>query len=90
MLTIVSVTAAILVVFVAYAAVAPMAMNLGRFWGKHSLTCPNRDVRAEVEVHPARAALAASYGAADLGLRRCSLLRPGDTCNEGCLRGIAA
>jgi hypothetical protein len=90
MVSFMMVFAAILLIFATYTLLAPLALNAGRFLGRFRLTCPNRSEHAEVQVHAARAALSAAYGTPDLGLRHCSLLRPGDTCNEGCLKGLAA
>jgi hypothetical protein len=90
MTTVFPVLAAILLVFVSYTVMAPLALNARRFVGKFHLTCPNRGEVAEVKVRAARAALSSAYGSPRIMKRRCSLLRQGETCNEACLKELTA
>jgi hypothetical protein len=77
----------VLGVFFAYALLAPIAMNIGRFTGRNWLFCPDREEYAQVRVNPLRAALSTSYGAPDVTVRTCTLLKPGQACDEHCLDG---
>jgi hypothetical protein len=88
--TLVLVLASILVVFALYAIVSPLALNYARFASRFRLPCPERHVDASVEVKAAGAALTSAYGGARVHMRRCSLLLPGEGCNEECLKGFAA
>jgi hypothetical protein len=42
-----------------------------------------------VDVNASGAALASAYGVRRLNLRKCSLLSPGEVCDEACLKGIS-
>lgn len=77
----------VLGVFLAYSVLAPLALNLGRFIGRSWLFCPEHQEYARVGVHPFAAAFTAGYGAPALSVRRCSLLPPGQACDEQCLNG---
>lgn len=88
--TLVLVLAAIVVVFALYAIVAPIALNYARFTSRFRLPCPERHVDAAVEIKATSAALTSAYGGSHVHMRRCSLLLPGQGCNEECLKGFAA
>lgn len=90
MTTLFAVLGAILLVFATYTVTAPLALNAGRFLGRFHLSCPNRGQAADVTLHATRAALSSAYGIPRLAKRRCSLLGPGETCNEACLRELTA
>ena len=90
MITLLIVFASILSVFALYSVLAPLALNVGRFRGGFQLTCPNGARPADVQVRAGRAALSTAYGDPQLRLRRCSLQRPGEWCNEACLKGLQA
>jgi hypothetical protein len=74
-------------VFVAYAIAAPFVSNIGRFLRRTWLYCPEHEEYARVGVHPMGAAVLAGYGEPPLSVRSCSLLKPGQRCDEGCLDG---
>ena len=90
--TLLIVSATIVLVFAAYALLAPLAMNFGRFSQPFHVPCPECTVEADVEVKATRAALGAAYGLGNkaLQVRRCSLLPKGETCDGACLDRIAA
>ena len=77
----------ILGVFLAYAIVAPVALNVTRFAKRTWLFCPDHQEYAQIRLHPLSAALTAGYGAPALSVRRCTLLKPDEVCDENCLRG---
>jgi hypothetical protein len=77
-------------VFLLYAIAAPVVTNIGRYLGLSWLLCPEHQEYARVGVHPFSAALTAGYGAPKLSVSRCSLLKPGETCEERCLCDVAS
>jgi hypothetical protein len=89
MTTLLIVFASILSVFALYSVLAPLALNIGRFRGGFRLNCPNGGRSADVKLHAGRAALSTAYGDPQLRMRRCSLQRPGEWCDEACLKGVA-
>jgi hypothetical protein len=80
----------VLVVFATYTVLAPLVLNFGRFDCGFALHCPDRQEGAVVEVRAAGAAISSAYGEPSLKLRHCSLLGPGEVCQQACLQGIAA
>jgi hypothetical protein len=90
MSTLIVVLSSVLLVFALYAIVAPLALNYARFAHRFKLPCPERHVNAAVEVKATGAALTSAYGGSRVHMRRCSLLLPGEGCNEECLKGLAA
>jgi hypothetical protein len=88
--TMVVVLASILLVFALYAIVAPIALNYARFASRFRLPCPERHVDAAVQLKATGAALSSAYGGSHVRMSRCSLLLPGEGCNEECLRGFVA
>lgn len=90
MTTFLIVSASILLVFATYALIAPVALNYGRFGGGFEVKCPSRLQPADVRVAASRAAITSAYGSPSLRLRRCTLLRPGESCDEACLKGLSA
>lgn len=90
MLTLGVVLTAIVTVFAIYTVLAPLALNYGRFGNGFRLPCPERKVAAQVDVNAAGAAISSAYGLQRLHMRKCSLLAPGDGCNEACLKGVSA
>jgi hypothetical protein len=90
MTTLLLVSASILLVFVLYTVLAPVALNIGRFSGVLRLNCPNREESAEVRIHAGQAALSSAYGMPQFHQRGCSLLGAGENCDEACLKGLQA
>jgi hypothetical protein len=90
MLTLGVVLTAIVAVFAVYTVLAPLALNYGRFGNGFRLPCPERNETAKVDVNAAGAAISSAYGLQRLHMRKCSLLSPGDVCDEACLKGISA
>ena len=88
MITISLVFGSILIVFAAYTLLAPLLTNYGQFGNGFQLTCPDRNSRAQVDVNSVTAAIAKAYGVRRVFVRKCSLLKPGDVCDEGCLRNL--
>lgn len=88
MLTLSLVLGAILLVFVSYTVLAPLIANYGRFGSGFRLDCPEKNTHATVRVNAPVAAIASAYGARKLAMKSCSLLRPGDVCDEACLRDV--
>jgi hypothetical protein len=78
---------AVLGVFLAYALLAPIVMNVGRFAGRTWLFCPERHEYARIGVNAVGAAFSTAYGAPDVSVRACSLLKSGEVCDERCLAG---
>lgn len=78
---------AVLAVFAGYTLLAPIVANLGRFWGSTWLMCPEHREYGRVRLNAVGAALTAGYGGPDLAVRRCSLRKPGEACDERCLHG---
>jgi len=89
MMTLAIVFTAILAVFAAYAVVAPLVLNYGRFGGGLHLTCPERNDGATVQVNAAGAALFSAYGERHLHMRSCNLLKHGEVCDEVCLKSVS-
>ncbi|HKI99361.1 MAG TPA: hypothetical protein VKB51_12890 [bacterium] len=87
MVTSLTLTVIFLGVFLAYVVAAPLLTNLGRFLYRAWLFCPEHEEYARVGVHPFEAALTAGYGAPQLAVRSCTLLKPGERCHERCLNG---
>ena len=79
----------IFAVFAAYAVVAPLFLNLSRFWGPVAVKCPEQHSGAAVRLKATAAALSSAYGPPQPQVRRCTLLRPGNTCGESCLKGLS-
>jgi hypothetical protein len=90
MTTLLIVESAVVAVFLGYAVLAPLLLNLPRFSGRFEVNCPSRLQAAEMRVNPLSAALTAGYGKPHLHVRDCSLLRADQTCAEACLKGLAA
>ncbi len=88
MTTALIVLVSVLGVFVVYLLVAPLVMNSGRFSRAYAVHCPVRQEQAHVRVGSWVAGLSSAYGAPLLVLGRCSLLEPGQTCAEGCLKTL--
>ena len=89
MLTLGVVMMVLAMVFVVYTVLAPLALNYGRFGNGFRLACPERNIHAQVDVNASGAALASAYGVRRLNLRKCSLLSPGEVCDEACLKGVS-
>lgn len=89
MSTLAMVLGSVLLVFAVYAIVAPFALNYGRFTRPFRLPCPERHLNASVEVKATGAAISSAYGGR-VRLRKCSLLSPGQGCDEACLKGLTA
>jgi hypothetical protein len=87
MTTIATLTLLVLGVFLIYSVLGPVALNVGRFLKRAWLYCPEHQEYARVGVHPFGAALTAAYGGPTLHVRRCSLLKGGEVCDEKCLAG---
>lgn len=68
----------------------PWLANAERFKYGFRVTCPEQNVEAKVGVHTALAAISSADGPPALQMRTCSLLKPNQTCSEGCLDGLAA
>ena len=79
--------AVVLGVFLTYAVLAPVIANLGRFMGRTWLFCPEHQEYALIGVNPLGAAFTAGYGSPSLAVRRCTLRKPGEVCDERCLEG---
>jgi len=90
MLSLFIVTSVIAVALMAYIALEPLVANYGRFSKPFRLACPEKRVDADVKVKTAVAAMSRAYGPAVLEVAHCSLLSRGSTCDERCLRGLAA
>ncbi len=78
------------VAVMAYFAFEPWLANAERFKHGFRVTCPEQNVEAKVGVHVALAAISSADGPPALQMKKCSLLKPNDTCSEGCLTGLAA
>jgi hypothetical protein len=86
MMTLLSVLVGIVAVFGAYTLAAPILLNRGRYNKGFRVMCPERNLFARVEANANAAAIAAAYGAKRLPVRRCDLLKTGETCDGACLR----
>ena len=75
----------VLGVFLAYTVAAPILLNVNRFIGRSWLFCPEHQEYAQVGVNTLGAAFTSGYGAPDLSVRRCTLRKPGEFCDEQCL-----
>ena len=85
MTTLLTVFAAVIAVFLATVLIAPTVVNLPRFLGRFRLECPHSHVFGEVKLNRFGAALTSAYGILRLRVRRCTLLAPGEKCDEGCV-----
>jgi len=88
--TLILVLGSVLLVFALYSVLAPVALNYSRFTRPFRLPCPERHMNAAVEVKASSAALSSAYGGSRVHMRRCSLLLPGQGCDEACLKDLAA
>lgn len=78
-------TVVFLGMFLAYAVGVPLVTQIGAYLHPVSVFCPGRETYARVGVHPLGAALSTGYGMPHLSVRSCTLLKPGEHCNERCL-----
>ena len=85
MSTIVVVSLAIIAVFFVYAVLAPVFFGLPGFIRPFALACPHRGTTGNVRVEGIRAALTNAYGKPSLRVLACSLLGPGQYCDQACL-----
>lgn len=76
----------IIAVFFLYAVLAPTLFGLPSFMRTFHLSCPHKPGSGDMRVEGVRAALGNAYGKPVLRVLRCSLLGPGETRNQGCLR----
>jgi hypothetical protein len=58
----------------------------GGFTHHVRMRCPNTGADARVDLETRSASRGGAYGARLTMVRRCSLLRPGETCNESCVK----
>ena len=85
MTTLLTVFATVFAVFLGYVLIGPTAVNLPRFLGRFRLACPNCLSYGEVKLKPFGAALTSAYGIPRLQVRECTLLAPGEKCDDGCV-----
>lgn len=85
MTTTMPVTVAVLGVLLSYTVLAPIARNVARFVGRTWVVSPHRHRYGRVKLNALWAALSAGYGAPLFSVRRCRLLRKGETCDQKCL-----
>jgi len=81
------VSAAIVAVFVVYALLAPAVLGLPSFMRPLLLPCPHHVATGRIRLNGILAALTNAYGRPRFRVMRCNLLRPGETCDEGCMEG---
>ena len=86
MTTILMLTAAILAVFMGYALLAPLALNLHRFIKRNWIYCPVHESYGSLKLNAIGASLGSAYGFGNVHVRKCSLLEKGHKCEEACLK----
>lgn len=84
--TVLILIAAVLGVFVAYSVLAPVSMNLSRFIRHPRVLCPVHKIYGTLRLNMFGAALSAGYGQPVMHVKDCSLLHPGEKCDEACLK----
>ena len=79
--------AIVLAVFLAYALLSPLLMNLTRFIVRPWLYCPVNDAFGHLSFNAFGAALASGYGDVKPRVKGCSLLKKNERCEAVCLKG---
>lgn len=85
----VSLVGIIFAIFLTYSVLAPVTLNFGRFAGRRTLPCPHHNTKGVLRFNALSAALGAGYGPPAPRVKKCSMMRPEEKCDEGCLRNVS-